>query len=71
MPPVENTLDLYINIDCAALTNDHEADEHGGRSSSLEGTPTAHEETCPNSTSTEVQSAHDPFKLDFDTWAIP
>lgn len=71
MPPVANTLDLYINIDCAALTNDHEADEHGGRSSSLEGTPTAHEETCTNSTSTEVPSAHDPFKLDFDTWAIP
>src|SRR5271170_1752075 len=43
--------------DCPALTNDHETDDHGARTSSLKSTATSDEETCADSAAAEIKSA--------------
>jgi hypothetical protein len=53
-----NPLGLSTKVGlCPALTNDHETDEHGARTSSLESTARSDEETCTDSTAAEIKSA--------------
>jgi hypothetical protein len=44
-------------LDCPALTNDHETDDHGARTSSLKSRATSDEETCADSAAAEIKSA--------------
>jgi hypothetical protein len=43
-------------LDCPALTNHHETDDHGARTSSLKSTATSDEETCADSSAAEIKS---------------
>jgi hypothetical protein len=45
-------------LDCLALTNDHETDEHGTRTSLLKSTATSDEETCADSAAAESKSVY-------------
>jgi hypothetical protein len=58
MPPIVNPLDLSMKSWIVrALTNDHETDDHGARTSSLKSTATSDEETCADSAAAEIKSA--------------
>jgi hypothetical protein len=58
MPPIVNPLDLSVKVGIVRqLTNDHETDEHGARTSSLKSTATSDEETCADSAAAEIKSA--------------
>jgi hypothetical protein len=45
-------------LDCLALTNHHETDEHGARTSSLKSIATSDEETCADSAATKIKSTY-------------
>jgi hypothetical protein len=45
-------------LDYLALTNDHETDEHGTRTSRLKSTATSDEETCADSAAAEIKSVY-------------
>jgi hypothetical protein len=45
-------------LDCLALTNDHETDKHGTRTSTLKSIATSNEETCADSAAAEIKSMY-------------
>ena len=58
MQPIVNPLDLSVKVGIVRqLTNDHETDDHGARTTSLKSTATSDEETCADSAAAEIKSA--------------